>query len=261
MEYFSIVNLLIWMFCTMLFAIIPVGLIQIMSTGIIKRKLLRQCLVIIYKIMEKIFFVVMTIPAVLLFADALRYLYVLIYFISFSASENYNLSSYITLSLTLIGVGPFVSLCWKIIRKKWYKDTREKAYHKWMGIGLFDRTTIMINKFPIKGIMHVVNLGLVILANTSKLINADLGLTTNIIYMSIATYYAFDKVWEYFLKKYSVFWGKLDNIIFDTKNIEAEKMPIFEKVSKARKELLGYYIDTGKYEVKEDDKSKFDFTI
>ena len=85
MEYFSIVNLLIWMFCTMLFAIIPVGLIQIMSTGIIKRKLLRQCLVIIYKIMDKIFFVVMTIPAVLLFADALRYLYVLIYFISFSS--------------------------------------------------------------------------------------------------------------------------------------------------------------------------------
>lgn len=55
--------------------------------------------------------------------------------------------------------------------------------------------------------MRVVNLGLVILANTSKLINADLGLTTNIIYMSIATYYAFDKVWEYFLKSIA-FLGK-----------------------------------------------------
>lgn len=114
----------------MLFGIIPVGLIQIMSKGIIKRKLLRQCLVIIYKIMEKIFFVVMTITAVLLFAEASRHLYVLIYFISFSASKNYNLSSYITLSLTLIGVGSFVSLCWKIIREKWYKDNHEKAYQK-----------------------------------------------------------------------------------------------------------------------------------
>lgn len=74
-----------------------------------------------------------------------------------------------------------------------------------MGIDLFDKIAIMFDKFPIKGIMHIVNLGLVVLANTSKLINADLGLTTNIIYMSIATYYAFDKVWDYFSKKYSVF--------------------------------------------------------
>lgn len=261
MEYFSIVNLLIWMFCTMLLAIIPVGLIQIMSKGIIKIKLLRQCLVIIYTILEKIFFVVMIIPAALLFADALRYLYVLIYVISFSASKNYNLSSYITLSLTLIGVGPFVSLCWKIIRKKWYKDNHEKAYQKWMGIGLFDRTTVIINKFPIKGMMHIVNLGLVVLANTSKLINTDLELTTNIIYMSIATYYAFDKVWEYFLKKYSDFWKKLDNKIFNTHNIEKEKMPILEEASRARKALFDYYVDTGKYEIKEDGKMKFDFTI
>lgn len=79
--------------------------------------------------------------------------------------------------------------------------------------------------------------------------------------MSIATYYAFDKVRCYFSTKYIDFWKDLDNKIFATQIIEKEKIPVFEGVSNARKELFIHYIKTGKYEMKDDDKHKFDFIM
>lgn len=64
-----------------------------------------------------------------------------------------------------------------------------------------------------------------------------------------------------FQKNIVFFFEKLDNKIFNTQKIEEEKMPIFEEVSKSRKEIFSHYIDTGKYEIKESDKMKFDFTM
>ena len=39
--------------------------------------------------------------------------------------------------------------------------------------------------------------------------------------MSVATFYAFDKVVGYFAKKYSEFWKRIDNRLFDTEKIDA----------------------------------------
>lgn len=41
------------------------------------------------------------------------------------------------------------------------------------------------------------------------------------IYMSVATFYALDKVIDYFAKKYSDFWKKVDNKLFDTEKIDS----------------------------------------
>lgn len=183
MKYFNMVNILIWIPCMALFAIIPIGLMQIILKKRIKKKMVRKCLVMLYKIMEKTLFLVMMIPMLLILIETFRYVHTLVFFTCFSVSKNYDLSNYITWSIILVGIEPITVLCGKMLRKQWYKEENEKAYQKWMIIEFFDRSIIMFNKFPIKGMMHIINLWLVVLANTSKLVNMDLGLTTNIIYI------------------------------------------------------------------------------
>jgi hypothetical protein len=65
--------------------------------------------------------------------------------------------------------------------------------------------------------------------------------------MSIATYYALDKVTGYFAKKYSEICRKFDNRLFMTEQInEGVKYEIKDLV-RERETLFDAYIKTGKY--------------
>lgn len=67
--------------------------------------------------------------------------------------------------------------------------------------------------------------------------------------MSVATFYAFDKVVGYFAKKYSEFWKRIDNRLFDTEKIDANIKFGLSGLKKREAELFAYYIRTGKYRV------------
>jgi len=72
--------------------------------------------------------------------------------------------------------------------------------------------------------------------------------------MGIATFYAVDKVIDYFKKKYSEFWKILDNKIFLTKEIEQKILFDFNDMFKVTEQVFCNYIDTGKYEITDEIK-------
>lgn len=68
------------------------------------------------------------------------------------------------------------------------------------------------------------------------------------IYMSVATFYALDKVIDYFAKKYSDFWKKVDNKLFDTEKIDSN---IKFSLKDLKNKIFTRYIHTGIYNLSE----------
>ena len=69
--------------------------------------------------------------------------------------------------------------------------------------------------------------------------------------MSVATFYALDKVVDYFSKKYSSFWKKVDNKLFDTEKIDSNVKFGLNDLKNIKEKLFINYIETGIYNLPE----------
>ncbi len=130
-------------------------------------------------------------------------------------SKSPEFSEYIALSIILVTFQPAMYFILKIVKRDLYKKMEQKEMQE-AGTDMINKVITYINEIPVKGIIHIINLILVVLANSFKVLNVDTNLTTTSIYMSVATFYALDRVVDYSSKKYSVFGKRVDNKFFDT---------------------------------------------
>ena len=70
--------------------------------------------------------------------------------------------------------------------------------------------------------------------------------------MSIATFYAVDKVLDYFKRKYPNFIEKVDERLFETKKIDKSVNLKIQDIEDINKKIFKHYIEVGKYELTRD---------
>lgn len=119
-----------------------------------------------------------------------------------SISKSFAFSEYVALSISLVTIQSLTCLLIKASKKKWYEDTKQKEMRE-LGISAWNEWERAVRKLPVKGIIHIINLALVVWANSFKALGIDTSITSTSIYMSIATFYAIDKTVDYFGKQYS----------------------------------------------------------
>lgn len=229
------------------FGFIGMILIVFMNKVKIKDKKRRKQLVSTYKISTKISLVFMVLSMMIMVYNFYIFQYKIIYIFINTMSENINFSKYVSLTLLLVSIEPITFFILKSVKRKLFKENEKYKELQGTGTELINKIIRTIDKLPVKGLIHIINLVLVILANSFKLFSIESGVTTSSIYMSIATFYALDKVIEYFLKKYSMFWKSLDNKIFKTDIIDASIQFSLNDLENTKISLFDRYIESGKY--------------
>lgn len=220
----------------------------LMITGKIERRKQRVYLVRVYKFLVGCSKTLLVISMGIFSIDCYRYIYNLFFSFCMIVSKSLEFSQYIALSIILVTFQPVINIILKAVKKDLYKEIGQREM-KEVATDIVNKAIICINKIPVKGVIHIINLFFVILANCFMIFDVDTNITTTSIYMSVATFYAFDKVVGYFAKKYSEFWKRIDNRLFDTEKIDANIKFGLSGLKKREAELFAYYIRTGKYRV------------
>lgn len=213
----------------------------------------RKIIVKLYKLSMSVYKGSIITIIALAFIALYKVLYSLFLNFSLSISSLFNrdsfaFSEYVALSISLVIMQPLTCLLIKASKKKWYTDTKQKEM-RGLGTSVLNRWIMFIVNLPIKGFIHIVNLVLAIVVNSCKALNMDTSITSTSIYMSIATYYAFDKTVDYYAKRYSEFWEKLDNKLFNTKEIDSSINFNLEQLKNINERIYNHYIETGKFEL------------
>ncbi len=235
----------------LLFGSLSVFIILEMKKGNIKKKKNRARIVRLYKTIIACSHIFMAISVGVLLLFLYIWLYKMILYVIMFISNNFELSEYIALSTILITFHPSMYYLLKIVKKDLYKKIEQKEMQDVITERI-NKIIIYINELPIKGIIHIVNLILVILVNSFKILNIDTNITTTCIYMSIATFYALDRAVDYFIKKYSDFWKKIDNKLFNTEKIDSNVNFELNDLKNINEVLFSNYIETGIYEIPEE---------
>ena len=232
----------------------------------IEKKKSRQWIVRVYMFFYKLTLIIMIGGILLIQLMILNMLYKGNYCLIIIISENENLALYLALTISLISCVPITLCFFKYLIRKQYMNSKigkgvfanadkdcaiviQSTYYSFI-----KKIIDVLNRFPFMGIIHIINMVLVIAVNIIKALNISVELTTTSIYMGIATFYAVDKVIDYFKKKYSEFWKILDNKIFLTKEIEQKILFDFNDMFKVTEQVFCNYIDTGKYEITDEIK-------
>ena len=165
-----------------------------------------------------------------------------------------EMAMYITLTSALVLFEPILLCVLKVLRTENYREKIGKNEKdeleieiKDVQIDLSDKIYVFVDALPLRGIIHFVNLIFVVSANVIKINEIEFALSSNIIYMGVITYYAFDKLISYLAKKYEAFWAKLDNKIFYTQEIKKYNKVDAFGIFKISFHLLKTYIETGEY--------------
>lgn len=212
----------------------------------IKRKEVRKLIVKAYKLLIVCSCICMIFSVSFMLFYLYAFVYIMIYRMGVLFSNNIEFAKYISLAVILITIQPGVYLILKMLKKKLYYEAKIKEMQG-VATDLINKIIFRINSIPIKGIIHIVNLILVVLANSYKVLNIDTNLTTTSIYMSVATFYALDKVVDYFAKKYSNFWNKIDNKFFETEKINEDVEFGLNNLNNIKETIFSKYIETGQY--------------
>ena len=233
-----------------LFGSLSVCVIIVMIKVKIEKRKNREYVVKLYKALIGCSHILMVVSMGFL----LIYFYTLLYnmFLNMCmlVSKSSEISEYIAISIILVTFQPSMYFILKILKKDLYKKMEQKEI-KEIETDIINKVITYINEIPVKGVIHIINLILVVLANSFKVLNVDTNLTTTSIYMSVATFYALDKVVDYFSKKYSSFWKKVDNKLFDTEKIDSNVKFGLNDLKNIKEKLFINYIETGIYNLPE----------
>lgn len=233
-----------------LFGGLSVWIIIVMTKVKIEKRKNRESIVKLYKVSIGCSHILMAVSMVFLLTDFYTFLYNMFLNLCMFISENSEFSEYIALSIILVTFQPMIYLMLKTVKKDLYKKIEQKEMQE-TGTDLINKVITYINEVPVKGIIHIINLILVILANSFEVLKLDTNLKTSSIYMSVATFYALDKAVDYFAKKYSAFWKKVDNKLFNTEMIDSNIKFGLNDLKKIKRKLFTNYIETGNYNLPE----------
>ncbi len=243
-----------------------VMLVSFLILGIIIKKPIakkknRQRIVKCYMLFYRLSIFIISSGLLVLQVAVLIWLYKYIYWFIKIISNSNELASYFALTVSLISSVPITLLIFKCIKRKQYIEN-ENGQGKFADIddsgvmqsllyAFINKIIDVVNDLPFVGVIHIVNMMLVIGANVAKALNINTELTTTSIYMGIATFYSVDKVIDYFKKKYSSFWNELDNKIFYTEEINNKVIFDYKDMFNVIRQMFDEYISTGKYEISE----------
>lgn len=224
-------------------------IIAMIKVKIEKRKN-REYVVKLYKALMGCSHILMVVSMGFLLIYFYTLLYNMFFYLCMFVSKSPEFSEYIALSIILVTFQPAMYFILKIVKRDLYKKMEQKEMQE-AGTDMINKIITYINEIPVKGIIHIINLIFVVLANSSKVLKVDTNLTTTSIYMSVATFYALDRVVDYFSKKYSVFWNKVDNKLFDTEKIDSNVKFGLNDLKNIKEKLFTNYIETGIYNLPE----------
>ena len=245
-----------WMIFLILVGIISMIILVIMGRGKFKKRQ-RKVLVIVYKTIFGLETSVFVIGIFFIFAYVLLKFYTLLNFFISLGVENLYVVQYLSISAILILASPIVYSSLKCMKKSLYKKySYNKVLRGTMSNGVKEIIIKYIDALPIKGLIHILNLILIISANIAKLSLSDMDININVIYMSIGTYYAVDKVNDYLKKKYENLFSWIDNKLFMTSRIEEDIKISINDIKRIVKILFDNYIETGRYEINNNDKER-----
>ena len=233
-----------------LFGCLSVCVIIVMIKVKIEKRKNREYVVKLYKALMGCSHILMVVSMGFLLIYFYTLLYNMFLKLCMFVSKSPEFSEYIALSIILATFQPAMYFILKIVKRDLYKKMEQKEMQE-AGTDMINKGITYINKIPVKGIIHIINLILVVLANSFKVLNVDANLTTTGIYMSVATFYALDRVVDYFSKKYSVFWKKVDNKLFDTEKIDSNVKFGLNDLNNIKGKLFTNYIETGIYNLSE----------
>lgn len=233
-------------FFSFLFGLLSAFLIFAMIKVKIKKREIRRIVVKAYKVIMVCSQMFMAISIVIMVLQLYTFVYTMLYNFSFVISNSIEFAKYISLTVILVTFQPLVYCILKLVKKKLYKEMEIKEMQDF-GTDMINKIINYINNIPAKGIIHIINLGLVILANSCKALNIDTNLTTTSIYMSVATFYALDKVIDYFAKKYRDLWIIIDNKLFETEKIDKDVEFGLSSLKNVKELIFFNYVETGKY--------------
>ncbi len=224
-------------------------IIAMIKVKIEKRKN-REYVVKLYKALMGCSHILMVVSMGFLLIYFYTLLYNMFFYLCMFVSKSPEFSEYIALSIILVTFQPAMYFILKIVKRDLYKKMEQKEMQE-AGTDMINKIITYINEIPVKGIIHIINLIFVVLANSSKVLKVDTNLATTSIYMSVATFYALDRVVDYFSKKYSVFWNKVDNKLFDTEKIDSNVKFGLNDLKNIKEKLFTNYIETGIYNLPE----------
>lgn len=239
----------------------------VMASGKTTNPRVRSFWVKLYKFLYNIGTLGILFSAVIVLGGLFKTIYSCVYVLSFAFSGNQTFAMYITLSSILIFIVPLIKLLIKLIKRHQYikdkkgngsfSDVDDSGCMQSLMYVMSNTIIDVVNKIPYVGIIHIVNLGLVIASNVMNTFNTTTNVKNTEIYMAVATFYAVDRMCAYFKKEYAAFWKKVDNKIFLTEEINKEINFDFKTMSKITKEMFVNYISTGKCELSEEAKTLF----
>lgn len=233
-----------------LFGCLSVCVIIVMIKVKIKKRKNREYVVKLYKALMGCSHILMVVSMGFLLIYFYTLLYNMFLKLCMFVSKSLEFSEYIALSIILVTFQPAMYFILKTVKRDLYKKMEPKEMQE-AGTDMINKVITYINEIPVKGIIHIINLILVVLANSFKVLNVDTNLTTTGIYMSVATFYALDRVVDYFSKQYSVFWKKVDNKFFDTEKIDSNVKFRLNDLNNIKGKLFTNYIETGIYNLPE----------
>ncbi len=161
--------------------------------------------------------------------------------------KNIELINYVCLSIGLISFEPLMKIMLKVLRLQLFNKYNNVIEIQQLIADFVNVIILRVNKIPIKGCIHILNLVILISSNFNKILENSYEFTY--VYMAIATYYAMDKILEYFSKKYETVFENLDNRLFHTDEINKSINIKLEDVNKFTKRIFDHYISTGRYEM------------
>lgn len=233
-----------------LFGGLSVCVIIVMIKVKIEKRKNREYVVKLYKALMGCSYILMVVSMGFLLIYFYTLLYNMFLNLCMFVSKSPEFSEYIALSIILVTFQPAMYFILKIVKRNLYKKKEQNEMQE-AGTDMINKVIRYINEIPVKGIIHIINLILVVLANSFKVLNVDTNLTTTSIYMSVATFYALDRVVDYFSKKYSFFWKKVDNKLFDTEKIDSNVKFGLNDLNNIKEKLFTNYIETGIYNLPE----------
>lgn len=237
-----------------LFGMCSIVMLMLIQRCHIKMKRIRKAIILIYRSLHYASNFLLIMGIILCFLYMYWFLFEMTEMLVFIITKNLDVSKYIALSFILLFIEPFMLIVFKYARIKLLKKYEAHKEFKGLIVEFISRIIIIINNIPVKGVIHLTNIILVLIANISKILEVETNLTASLIYMSVATYYALDKFVEYFIKNYPSLCEKIDNKLFKTEEIEKEiKKEVkidLKELKRINKKMFENYIEIGKFELK-----------
>ena len=259
--------LMLFILLSIVNSVLPV----ILVSKTIKKKENRKRLINIYKFFYFGEMLLLLMGFILINVVFIKFTYNTNYIFFYIISKSEKIAAYMSLTFMLSFSAPIISVVLKAAKRKYYLENWKMRIENYDAINdntmlsaMYSLGNAMMNyiksnfdKLPILGIIHIINLVLVVIANISEILQLNIGIKSTEIYMAIATFYAIQKIIDYFKKKYSNLWSALDEKFFMTKEIDKAIYFDLNDLKTVIDELFNNYIETGKYVLPEEIREKY----